>query len=255
MAIAIVAGVNGNSYRNGAQAVGEGILLNFVRNAVVLADNVAQTWFFDFETDDNYVLTGLEVTKTVAGLTVTSQTVGQSLSAIAWRVGPGTDAAATATNAMQATLCGTSGTAGATTYPNSSQLGRRVMAGVKDIAWLNGVAIAAILSDITEIGGSIATATSPLGAGAARVTSEFIGGVAADPMVRVLSTTAAVGTVTKQRIRLAISTIHINGGGAINPTCNCSCFVKIKLAKFSDVIPLAELVQPPVPTGSSALVS
>jgi hypothetical protein len=246
MATAIVAGVNGNSYRNGAQAVGEGILLNFVRNAVQMADNVAQTWFFDFETDDNYVITDLEVTKTVAALTVTAFDRAQLLSVYAWRVGPGTDAAATATNVMQATLSGVTTIAGALTSPDSSQVGRRVFAGVLDKGWLDGIAGVCVLTGITELGGDAAAAAAPTA-----VTNEFAAGVAVDPLVRVLSTTTAVGTVTKQRIRVAISSVYIDAAGPVNPISNCSCFVKIKLAKFSDVIQAVELIQPPIPTGSS----
>jgi hypothetical protein len=223
----IVPGVNGNVYRNAIQPVGEVIYLNFVRETLTLVSGVSQTWFYDFDLDDNYAVTGLEAVKTITPIVRTSNADSQNLNVFLWRLGAGTDAATTQTQIGE--LCFSGGnpivTIGANTTIMTGQVGSRVKAGRIDIGYDPGAAAAPILGPITTIGGDAANPPT-------RLTNLFRSGIAADPMVRILAVApTAVGTVTKQRLRIAISTIKT---GNVALTYSASCFVKVELARFND---------------------
>jgi hypothetical protein len=251
---AIVEGTNGRVYRNAVKPIGEAILLNFIRENVTLAGNTlanSQSWYYDFEIDADYVVTGLEVTKTVASLTQTNITDAQSLNVYVFRVGAGIDTAATATPIAQTCMSGLSPTvAGANTYNNTGVLGTRVFAGVPEINFFQGVAVAAVISSNTTVGADAAA----LGTDPTLVTNLFGGGGAADPLVRVLAVApTAVGTTTKQKIRITINTAKTNV--LVAASYSCSCFIKVELARFSDVINSEELTSPVTTGAGTASVS
>jgi hypothetical protein len=255
----IVEGTNGRVYRNAIKPVGEAILLNFVREAVTLTGaglNNSQNWYYDFEIDADYVVTGLEVTKTVASIN-TQDGIGdsQTLNVYVFRVGAGIDTAATATTIAQTSMTGFAETAGITQntalgYSNTGQVGTRVFAGVPELSFTSGAAGAVILSSNTLVG----TDAAVLNTDPTLVTNLFGGGVAADPLVSVAAVApVAVGTTTKRRIRIAISTAKTTI--VVARPLSCSCFIKVELARFSDVINSEELTSPVTTGAGTARVS
>jgi hypothetical protein len=243
----IVPGVNGNVYRNAIQPVGEAIYLNFVNEAVALVAATPQSWFYDFDLDDNYAVTGLEAAKTITPIVRVSDVDSQSLLVYAWRLGAGTDAAATVTNIGQLCFTGlnTATTVGALSGIQTGQLGSRVHAGRINAGYDPGGAGTSIIGSLTAIGGTAAGAAAPT-----FVTNLFAAGNQADPMVRILATApTAVGTVTKQRLRIAIVTVAtlVAVPGTLY---SASCFIKLDLARFNDNAPSDIITHSPTGTGT-----
>lgn len=236
---AISNGVNGQLYRNAVRPVGEAICLNFVKESITLVQNATQSWFYDFEVDANYVVTGLEVTKTSRDLSIGADTTtGQRLSVIVWRVGAGTDAEATATNVAQATLSNALGVAAE--LNGTGNEGTRVFAGQKTLS-----AVAAANAAAVAIGGNAAADTDP-----SLVSNQYLAGSSTDPMVKILANGTVVNNKSKQRIRIAIATVTTANA---NLTGNsASCFIKVDLARFSDIIQSEELTSPTSPTSSTS---
>lgn len=255
---AITTGPTGTGalYRNAVKPVGEGILLNFVKgNEALAAVGVGdlKTWIYDFEIDANYIVTSLEVTKTIASLPVTGNlgavataALGVTEAVTVWRVGAGTDALATGTLIAQASMTSILSIAAAVVNVNSGTLGEKVIAGV--VGASSGTAAGAVLP-LSAIGGVASQATT-LGAAAvttSALTNHFAAGVAADPLVKVAANGTAVGTNTKQRIRVCVS---VQNYWAEAATVNPSCFIQLGLCRFSDIIQSEELVTTPTQTGS-----
>ena len=181
------------TYLGAVNPVGEKIVLNYVRTTTTVVDDD-----FDFILDENYYVTGVTLTKTVADL----QNAVNTLSALVMRVPvSGTPVAPTDVIA-QAMLAST--TAGF--------YGQTATAGVPTP--IAGLPVSLILVPIAAPAVTGATVASYL-----------------DPTIAVQANSSVAGTSTsRQRIRLKV--LSVLGGFAFNP----SCLIVIELAKYASGI-------------------
>lgn len=171
---------------------GECIPFNFKASPVF----IDQIWSYDFEIDENFVVTDLDVTKTSADV---SLDVSAILTVGIYRIGPGPIATSTETEIAQVA------------FTSTDLVGTKYISGVK----VNTVVIG---TDPTLF-----------------ETNQFAGGAGIAPFdLPVKAEEAAVLGSTKQRIRIKIQAT-VGGTSSPEVALDPRVFILVKLAKISNI--------------------
>lgn len=208
MPVIVPGAIVGSPIKNEVKAVGEVIPLNFVLEGLSYANNdlAPNRRIIDFEIDSNYVLTDLEVTKTVNDLKKggAGETSDQ-LTIEVYRVGPGPDAVATETLIAKSQFDATSA---------DVVVGTRTLAGDPYSA------------DSQQFANG--TEQDPLVEVSATTTAVVTNGV----------------PNSRQRIRVVVTMTASDATSRVG-VGSASCFIKVSLVRFSQLGNLDELITLP----------